>query len=69
MCILFCGTRKRVDMTKIFVSYKPCRERNYKAAWVAKTGNIITTSTVSKEQAIEKHKKKLRKIIERTDRT
>ena len=55
-------------MTKIFVSYKPCRERNYKAAWVAKTGNIITTSTVSKEQAIAKHKKKLRKIIERTDR-
>ena len=55
-------------MTKIFVSYKPCRERNYKAAWVAKTGNIITTSTVSKEQAIEKHKKKLRKITERIEK-
>lgn len=67
MC-MFCRKRKRVDMIKIFVSYKPCRERNYKAAWVAKTGNIITTSTVSREQAITKHKKKLRKIMERTDK-
>ena len=64
----FCGKEREKLMIKIFVSYKPCRERNYKAAWVAKTGNIITTSTVSKEQAIAKHKKKLRKIIERTDR-
>ena len=66
MCI-FCRKRKRVDMIKIFVSYKPCRERNYKAAWIAKTGNIITTSTVSKEQVVEKHKKKLKKIMERMD--
>ena len=64
----FYGKEREKLMTKIFVSYKPCRERNYKVAWVAKTGNIITTSTVSKEQAIAKHKKKLRKIIERTDR-
>lgn len=67
MCC-FVGQEREELMTKIFVSYKPCRERNYKAAWVAKTGNIITTSTVSKEQAIEKHKKKLRKIIERTEK-
>lgn len=49
-------------MTKIFVSYRPCRERNYASVWVAKTGNVITTSKIGKEEVIERHKKKLLKM-------
>ena len=47
---------------KIFITYRPCRERNYQTTWVAKTGNIITTSAISKEQAVERHKRKLEKL-------
>lgn len=47
---------------KIFITYRPCRERNYQTTWVAKTGNIITTSAISKEQVVECHKRKLEKL-------
>lgn len=47
---------------KIFITYRPCRERNYHIVWIAKTGNIITTSAISKEQAVERHKRKLERL-------
>lgn len=43
----------------IFVKQESPRENNYKPCWTAKTGNIITISSVSEEKAVELHKKKL----------
>lgn len=44
----------------IFLRYRlHCREVHYKPVWEAKTGNILTRSTISANQAIRLHKEKL----------
>ena len=40
----------------------PCRESNYKEAWMCRTGNITTVSTKSITKCIELHLKKINKI-------
>ena len=47
----------------VFVRYfKSCRETHYAACWEAKTGNVLTRSTISTEEAIRLHEKKLNKL-------
>lgn len=43
----------------IFVKQETPRENNYNPCWTARTGNIITTSNISEDKAVELHKKKL----------
>lgn len=47
----------------VFVRYNPgCREAHYQAVWEAKTGNVLTRSTISAEEAVRLHEKKLNKL-------
>ena len=47
----------------VFIRYNPgCREAHYQAVWEAKTGNILTRSTVSMQEAIRLHEKKLNRL-------
>lgn len=47
----------------VFVRFVPsCRESHYNAAWEAKTGNVLTRSTVSAQEAVRLHEKKLSKL-------
>lgn len=44
----------------VFVRYlESCRETHYAPCWEAKTGNILTRSTISAEQAVRLHENKL----------
>lgn len=46
-----------------FIRYNPgCREFHYHAVWEAKTGNVLTRSTISAEEAERLHKKKLNRL-------
>ena len=59
----------------VFVRYlESCRETHYAPCWVCKTGNVLTRSVISVEQAIKRHTNKLtgmgmsvREIIYRED--
>ncbi len=44
------------------------RERHYRRSWYARTGNIVTTSEISKKKCIELHLAKLDKEHERINR-
>ena len=44
------------------------RERHYRRSWYARTGNLITTSEISREQCITLHLTKLDKQFERINR-
>ena len=47
----------------VFVRYNPgCREAHYQAVWEAKTGNVLTRSTISAEEAERLHEKKLNRL-------
>ena len=47
----------------VFIRYNPrCREAHYQAAWEAKTGNVLTHSTTSAEEAVRLHEKKLNRL-------
>lgn len=49
-------------MTNIFIKKNQrCRVSGWQGAavWEARTGNVITRSSISKERAIELHKRKL----------
>lgn len=47
----------------VFVRLVPsCRESHYNAAWEAKTGNVLTRSTISAQEAIRLHEKKLERL-------
>ena len=47
----------------VFVRYfESCRETHYAACWEAKTGNVLTRSTISTEEAIRLHEKKLNRL-------
>lgn len=44
----------------VFVRYlESCRETHYAPCWEAKTGNVLTRSVISADQAIRLHKEKL----------
>lgn len=46
--------------TIVFVRYlESCRETHYAPCWEAKTGNVLTRSVISADQAIRLHKEKL----------
>lgn len=49
-------------MTVFMRHLDSCRESHYKPTWEAKSGNIVTRSVISPEQAIRLHGKKLEKI-------
>lgn len=59
----------------VFVRYlESCRETHYAPCWECKTGNVLTRSIISVEQAIKRHTNKLtgmgmsvREIIYRED--
>lgn len=59
----------------VFVRYlESCRETHYAPCWECKTGNVLTRSVISAEQAIKRHTNKLtgmgmsvREIIYRED--
>lgn len=44
-----------------FVYYGVPRESNYKQCWYCLTGNIITTSEISRKAAEKKHAKKIKR--------
>ncbi len=44
------------------------RERHYRRSWYARTGNLITTSEISKERCIELHLAKLDMELERINK-
>lgn len=47
----------------VFVRHlEMCREAHYQAVWECKTGNILTRSTVSMQEAVRLHEKKLNKL-------
>jgi hypothetical protein len=47
----------------VFVRYNTgCREFHYKAVWECKTGNVLTRSTISADEAIRLHEKKLNRL-------
>lgn len=47
----------------VFVRHlEKCREFHYKTVWECKTGNILTRSSISAEEAIRLHEKKLNKL-------
>lgn len=47
----------------VFVRYlEKCREAHYQAVWEAKTGNVLTRSTISAEEAVRLHEKKLNRL-------
>lgn len=47
----------------VFVRYlESCRETHYAACWEAKTGNVLTRSTISAEEAVRLHEKKLNRL-------
>ena len=47
----------------VFVRYfESCRETHYTPCWEAKTGNVLTRSTISTKEAIRLHEKKLNRL-------
>lgn len=47
----------------VFVRYlESCRETHYAPCWECKTGNVLTRSTISAEEAVRLHEKKLNRL-------
>ena len=47
----------------VFIRYNPrCREAHYHAVWECKTGKVLTRSTISAEEAVRLHEKKLNRL-------
>ena len=59
--MLYQGKYKKYPVTLEIT--KP-RERNYHKAWRARTGNIVTTSVVSKRECLKRHIEKLDEMYE-----
>lgn len=49
--------------TIVFVRHlEKCREAHYQPVWEAKTGNVLTRSTISAKEAVRLHEKKLNRL-------
>lgn len=46
---------------KVFIRRTELKQRQNKEGWECKSGNLVTTSLVSKESCLKSHKKRLRK--------
>ena len=47
-------------MNSVFVTYKQLKNRQNRYGWECKSGNIITTSLISREECLRLHNKKIK---------